>query len=96
MTNTITIPDWSIEIDIDEVDPPLREFLEASYAEELGFATPLMRCYLCHLEETGKPDFDQRFDTSPSPLRGVKSTFTTNVRVDPTEAYRLTCGHTII
>jgi hypothetical protein len=59
-----------------------------------GRATRLVHCYLCFLEETGKPDFSQRGDRGP--LRGVARTFTGGGS-DPTEVLVLVpCGHEII
>jgi hypothetical protein len=66
------------------------EFHEALAAVHEGRATDLMRCYLC------EPDVSKRFETGAGPLRGVVRNYVTNQRQDATEAYVLTCGHTVI
>jgi hypothetical protein len=47
-------------------------------------------CYMC------EPDIEKRFEQDAEPLRKVLMTFVTNVIQDPTQAYKLECGHTII
>jgi hypothetical protein len=79
-------------------DAYLADMAQAAEEEEAiaqGRATALMRCYLCHLEATGQPDLDSNQRTSPSPLRGVMREHTVNP-ADPTAAFTLTCGHTLI
>lgn len=56
------------------------EHLEGCEAVHEGRAMDLMDCYLC---------------PEGSPLRGVVSTYVTNT-ADPTEAYVLSCFHTVI
>jgi hypothetical protein len=51
----------------------------------------LLHCYIC-------PPLDG-WHVGPwtnYPLRGIVREFTTDIRRDPTAAYVLTCGHTII
>lgn len=67
----------------------MRRFEEEMYAELIGAATKLVRCYLCPLQVTPMtPKGGER-------LRGVVHTYT-SLREDPTEVYVLTCGHTVI
>jgi len=49
-----------------------------------------LHCYLC------EPLFVKRFEPNAGPLRRVVRSFVTNKVADPTEAYELSCGHTII
>jgi hypothetical protein len=68
---------------------------EVQEAVDEGRATDLLRCYICHLEQTGKPDMTEH--AIRSPLRGIQRTRTINERQDPTAAYELIpCGHVII
>lgn len=52
----------------------------------------LVRCYVCHLEQTGKPATTD----DEGPIRTVVSTGLVAQRFDPTVSYRLDCGHTVI
>lgn len=70
------------------------EHMDACTAVDEGRATDLVRCYLCYLHQTGRPDMSPNADQGP--LRGVLGHFTTNTRQDPTDAVILTCGHSII
>lgn len=61
---------------------------------QAGLLTELTRCYLCYLEATGEADMTEHSEKSP--LRGIISETTAFQATDPTAAYKLTCGHTII
>lgn len=78
--------------------PEYLAFEVASYAEAIGAATTLVRCYLCHLDATGTPDHTP--DSHLSPLRGVLEERTVRASRHPeAEVYtvqHLTCGHGII
>jgi hypothetical protein len=68
---------------------------ERETAVQEGRAMDIVGCYICHLEQTGKPDFSER--AIHSPLRGVQRTRTVMERFDPTTAYELVpCGHVVI
>jgi len=54
-----------------------------------GRAVDVLNCYLC------EPDFQKRMEPNAGPLRGIKREGICNP-ADPTTAFHLTCGHTII
>lgn len=79
--------------------PEYRAFEEAQYAEHIGAATHLTRCYLCYLEQTGESDMTPNSDLGP--LRGVVRsgsvrTHPYHPEADVYATLTLTCGHTII
>lgn len=51
-------------------------------------------CYLCFLEQTGRPDMSERGDQGP--LRRVLGHSITEAHRDPTDVLHLDCGHAII
>lgn len=51
-------------------------------------------CYLCYLDQTGRPDDSLKADLGP--LRGVTKTSIGGPKNDPYEVLHLTCGHAII
>lgn len=69
------------------------EFNAEQEAIHDGTATELTGCYLCHLEETGRPDMTPK--ASESPLRGIVRRKSTGGS-DPYELMMLSCGHGII
>lgn len=78
----------------DEDEASYASYVEEMEAIESGRAMRVVHCYLCHLNETGRPDDSPKADQGP--LRGIVREYTSK-GFDPYAVYVLTpCGHHII
>src|SRR5205814_5282592 len=76
-----------------EFDPE-REGQDRYLRDLADFEDDTAHCYLCYLDEHGKPDTSEKMDQGP--LRKVVRRSITAPNGDTTEVLHLECGHAII